>query len=294
MSAYAEINNRKLEIELRPVVRFPICDFRLPGAMVAGAMALVLATAPAGAQGRLEREAFTWAGRIPEGRWINVRNMRGNVEVTRGAGDKVEVLATRRTRRGDPDFVRFEVRRYGPGEENVLICALWGETSDCNEDSYRARLNDRRARENEVSVDFSIRVPRGVRVGAHTMLGDVRVEDAAAEVDAESVNGNVTVSTAEGAVNARTTNGHVRATVGKFDARSDMRFSTVNGSVTAEFTGDIDAEVELISMNGRFATDFPVTITGRIDPRRLRATIGKGGPRIRLQTVNGNVELRKR
>ena len=244
------------------------------------------------AQVRIEREAFTWAGAIPEGRWISVRNLRGNVEVTRG-GDKVEVIALRRTRRGDPDFVRFEVLKFGPGNQNVLICALWGENSDCAEDSYRSR-SDRRSRENDVTVDFSIRVPRGVKVGAHTVNGDVQVEDAAAEVDAESVNGSVVVSTVGGPINARTTNGSVRATMGKFDLNSDLSFSSVNGPVVVEFTGDIDAEIELVTMNGRFLTDFPVTITGRIDPRRLRATLGKGGPRIRLATVNGNVELRRR
>jgi hypothetical protein len=68
----------------------------------------------------------------------------------------------------------------------------------------------------------------------------------------------------------------------------------VNGSVIAEFANDLDADVDLSTVNGRFVTDFPVTISGRIDPRRLRATLGKGGPRIRLSTVNGNVELRKR
>ena len=264
-------------------------------AVLVGAATLLLVTAPVtSAQGRLEREAFTWAGRVPSGRWITVRTLSGNVDVTRGAGDKVEVIATRRTRRGDPDFVRFEVRKYGPDEENVLVCALWGESSDCSEDSYRTRLSDRRERENDVTVDFSIRVPKGVRVGAHTVNGDVRVEDAAAEVDAESVNGNVTVATANGPVNAHTTNGQVRATLGTLDASSDMRFSTVNGSVIAEFAGEIDADIELVAINGRFMTDFPVTISGRIDPRRLRATLGKGGPRIRLSTVNGNVELRKR
>ncbi len=246
------------------------------------------------AQVRLEREAFTWAGRVPEGRWITLRNLRGNIEVTRGSGDKVEVIATRRTRRGDPDYVRFEVKKYGDAGEDVLICALWGETSGCSESMYRSRLTDRASRENVVDVDFSIRVPRGVRVGVHTVNGDVRVMDAAAEVVAESVNGNVTVSTASGQVNARTTNGNVRATMGKFDAGSDMRFSTTNGSVTAEFAGDIDAEVELTAINGSFSTDFPVTISGRIDPRRLRATLGKGGALIRLATVYGNVELRKR
>jgi hypothetical protein len=264
-----------------------------PATTLATAAILLLGAArSAWSQGRIEREAFTWAGVIPEGRWINVRNLRGSIEVTRG-GDKVEVIALRRTRRGDPDFVRFEVQKYGPSDQNVLICALWGDNSDCSEDSYRSRT-DRRSRDNDVTVDFSVRVPRGVKVGAHTVNGEVRVDDAAAEVDAESVNGSVIVSTVGGPVNAHTTNGSVRATMGKFDLNSDLSFSSINGSVVVEFTGDINADVELATTNGRFLSDFPVTITGRIDPRRLRATLGKGGPRIRLMTVNGNVELRKR
>lgn len=251
------------------------------------------ASAPAAAQGRAERDAFTWSGKIPEGRWITVRNMNGTVEVERGTSDKVEVSATRHTKRGDPDFVRFEVRKYGPNEQDVLICALWGENTQCDADGYRSR-NDRRGRENEVWVEFRVRVPQGVKVGAHSVNGEVRVDGVAAEVDAQSVNGSVVVSTLSGPVNASTVNGSVRASMGKFDLNSDLRFSSVNGTVVAEFANDINAEVELSTVNGRFLTDFPVTITGRIDPRRLRATLGKGGPRIRLSTVNGNVELRKR
>jgi len=123
---------------------------------------------------------------------------------------------------------------------------------------------------------------------------EVRVEDVAGEVEAESVNGSVTVSTVAGPVNASTVNGSVRATMGKFDLRSDLEFSTFNDSANAEFANDSDTQVDLSTVNGRFLTDFPVTISGRIDPRRLRATLGKGGPRIKLSTVNGNVELRKR
>jgi hypothetical protein len=262
------------------------------GSVTLATAALLLVAPRASAQGRIEREAFTWAGTIREGRWIMVKNLRGSIEVSRG-GDKVEVIATRRTRRGDADYVRFEVQKFGASEENVLICALWGDNSDCDEENYRSR-SDRRSRDNDIVVDFSVRLPRGVKVSVQTANGDVRVEDAAAEVDASGVNGNVIVSTVGGPINARTVNGYVRATMGRFDLNSDLRFSSVNGSVAVEFTGDINADVELQTQNGRFVTDFPITITGRIDPRRLRATLGKGGPRLRLTTINGNVELRKR
>jgi hypothetical protein len=67
----------------------------------------------------------------------------------------------------------------------------------------------------------------------------------------------------------------------------------VNGSVTAEFTGDLNADLELSTVNGRYTTDYPVTVSGRLDPRNLRAKVGSGGPRIRMTTVNGSVELRR-
>lgn len=249
--------------------------------------------AAAAAQGGREREAFTWSGSIPRGRWIVVRNLNGTVEVDRSTTDKVEVTATRHTRRGDPEYVRFEVKRFGAAEQDVVICALWGENAECDEHGYRSR-NERGHRNNEVFVEFRVRVPAGVKVGAHSVNGEVRVENVAAEVEAASVNGSVLVSTTSGPVNATTVNGSVRASMGRFDLNSDLRFSSVNGTVIAEFASDINADVDLSTVNGRFLTDFPVTISGRIDPRRLRATIGRGGPRIRLSTVNGNVELRKR
>ena len=261
--------------------------------LAAGALAAAAPLADAAAQSRIEREAFTWEGRINQGRWINVRNLNGPIEVLRGTSDKVEVVATRITRRGDPEYVRFEVHKYGPLEQDVLICALWGENSECDARTYRTR-NDGYQRRHEVNVEFRIRVPRGVRVAMHTVNGEVRVDDVDSEVDAETVNGGVFVRTSSGPVNARTVNGSVRATMGRFELDTDLQFSSINGTVVAEFAEDINADVELSTTNGRFLTDFPVTISGRIDPRRLRATLGKGGPRVRLTTVNGNVELRKR
>ena len=259
-------------------------------------LALVLAAiaaTPAAAQRRTEPEAFTWSGRVPDGRWIMIRNMNGPIEVVQGTSDRVEVVAARHTRRGDPEFVRFEVKKFGPGEQDVLVCALWGERATCDETGYHGR-GSWSSRENDVNVDIRVRVPRNVKVAAYSVNGEVRVRDVTSEVDVETTNGSVTVSSASGPVNARTTNGSVRVTMGAFDLKSDLTFETTNGSVIAEFAQDIDAEVELRTVNGRFLTDFPVTVSGRIDPRRLRATLGKGGPRIRLATTNGNVELRRR
>ncbi len=264
-------------------------------AALVATLALVAAPVAVAAQGReSQRNAFTLSERVPQGQWIRVRNLNGDLRVRSSSSDKVEITATKSWRRGDPKDVRIETRRAGDG--SILVCAFWTENATCSESNYESH-NDgggRRGRDNDVAVDFEIRVPRGVKVGVWGVNGGVSVDGATSEVLASSVNGSVDAVSVGGPVQASTVNGSVHATMGRLEGDQDLEFSTVNGSVVAEFTGDVDANIDLSTVNGRFQTDWPVTITGRIDPRHLRATLGKGGRRIRLSTVNGNVELRKR
>ncbi|MEO8623026.1 MAG: hypothetical protein ABI625_18270 [bacterium] len=245
-----------------------------------------------------ERDAFTLSERVPQGQWIRVRNLNGEMRVRASTSDKVEVSATKSWRRGDPKDVRIETRKSSDG--SILVCALWTDDTVCTENSYSTHDDRGRSRRrdddnrNDVSVEFEIRVPKGVKVGVWSVNGGVSVDGVTSEVRASTVNGSVDAVSAGGPVQASTVNGSVHATMGRLDGNEDLDFSTVNGSVVAEFAGDIDADIDLTTVNGRFQTDWPVTISGRIDPRRLRATLGKGGRRIRLTTVNGNVELRKR
>jgi hypothetical protein len=50
----------------------------------------------------------------------------------------------------------------------------------------------------------------------------------------------------------------------------------------------------MTTVNGSLEADYPLTMQGRISPRRIRATIGQGGRRMEFKTVNGNVRLVKR
>jgi hypothetical protein len=259
-------------------------------------VALVAPAALSAQSRQTERDAFTLSERVPQGQWIRVRNLNGEMRVRASTSDKVEISATKTWRRGDPKDVRIESKKSSDG--SILVCAIWTDDTVCTENGYsshsdRGRRGDNDNR-NDVSVEFEIRVPKGVKVGVWSVNGGVAVDGVTNEVRASTVNGSVDAVSTGGPVQASTVNGSVHATMGRLDGNEDLDFSTVNGSVIAEFAGDIDANIELSTVNGRFQTDWPVTITGRIDPRHLRATLGKGGRRIRLSTVNGNVELRKR
>jgi DUF4097 and DUF4098 domain-containing protein YvlB len=108
------------------------------------------------------------------------------------------------------------------------------------------------------------------------------------------VNGRVEVSTLSGPVHAESVNGSVVTRVDSLSGAGDVSVETVNGSVTAELPGALDADVEMETVNGRVHAEYPLTAADSADRHHLRATIGAGGRRVKLETVNGSVTLRKR
>lgn len=237
-------------------------------------------------------DAWRWNGTLGSDRTVYIHNVNGAVRVEVGSGNAVEVSAVKRWRRGDPDDVRIEARMTQGGAGDVIICALWNERSTCDEDGYRGGTDrGRRSRDGDVSVEFTVRVPAGARIDANTVNGSVRVDRVNGSVRATSVNGDIEAESAGGRVTARTTNGSITAS-GRVDG--GVEYATVNGSISIELPADANADVELSTVNGRIATEFPITFEGAIDPRRIRASIGEGGPTVRARTVNGSIRLRKR
>ena len=104
---------------------------------------LLFSTVTLPAQQR-QSDTFNWSGKIPAGRWIRIRNLNGEITVGPATGDRVEVIATKRWRKGDPADVRMDVKKFGPGDESILICALWFENSACDEQHYETRGPRRR------------------------------------------------------------------------------------------------------------------------------------------------------
>ena len=246
------------------------------------------------AQQRSERE-FRWEGAIPSGRWLYLRNLNGAIRVERATGTRVEVTAEKHWRRGNPEDVRIETRKVGSGSQDVLICALWNDNTECDEDGYRThddRRWDRNDR-NDVAVDFVVKLPSGVKVDVSTVNGGLEIQGASSEVEAHTVNGRVVASSSGGPVNAGTVNGDIEIEMGSLGT-NNLSFETVNGSIEVVVPDGLDADVDMRTVNGRVGSDFPMTVSGRINPRHIRAMIGRGGRRIEFRTVNGSVELRKR
>ncbi|MBW8838723.1 MAG: DUF4097 family beta strand repeat protein [Gemmatimonadetes bacterium] len=143
-----------------------------------------------------------------------------------------------------------------------------------------------------MTVDFEVQVPAGVEFDGRTVNGEMSAEGLKADVQASTVNGSVRVSTS-GLAEASTVNGSVYAEIGRANWNDALEFSTVNGGITLIMPGKLDTEVRASTVNGEIDSDYPLTITGKFGPRRLRGTIGAGGRTLSLSTVNGEIRLRK-
>jgi hypothetical protein len=235
---------------------------------------------------------FRWAGRLASGRVIEVKGVNGRVNAEgTAAGGEVEVVATKRARRSDTSSVRIEVVEHADG---VTVCAVYpSRDEDKPNRCAPGGGGNMNVRDNDVQVDFTVRVPAGVRFHGRTVNGGVEADNIAADVEAYTVNGGIRVSTA-GLARAMTVNGSIRATMGRADWQGELQFATVNGGIDLIFPPTLSAEVEAETLNGHIESDFPVTAQGRFSRRRrLEGVINGGGRELRLKTVNGNVEIRR-
>ncbi len=252
------------------------------------AAALPLVAASLGAQ---ESTSWDWSGTLGEGRTVYLHNVNGEVRVEASAGNTVEVTAVKRWRRGSPEMVRIEARMTNGGSGDVIICALNSPRATCDAEGLHSERDRSWNRDNDVSVEFTVRVPASASVDANTVNGDLTIRDVRGDVRARTVNGDIDARSTAGRVSANTVNGSI--TVAGIIDGGGVEYGTVNGSITIELPADANARVDLSTVNGRIATEFPITFDGTIDPRRIRADIGSGGGTLRARTVNGSIRLRK-
>lgn len=227
---------------------------------------------------------FEWSTRLSRGQTVEIRGVNGAIQASATSGREVEVTATKRAKKSNPRDVTIEVIEHDGG---VTICAVYpGAGNSCEPGGGQSRV-----RNNDVVVDFKVSVPPGVKLVANTVNGQIEADDLDGPVEAATVNGSVSVSTRSTAI-ATTVNGSVAARIGSASWEDELKFTTVNGSITLRLPEDLSATVDASTVNGSIETDFPITIRGKMGKRHISGRIGDGsGGELSLSTVNGSVRL---
>ncbi|MBM4434886.1 MAG: DUF4097 domain-containing protein [Chloroflexi bacterium] len=253
---------------------------------------------------------------------LRVSNVSGETDISVGDAREVLVRARKRIRGWSEERAKrllenVEIRMEQDGNEIRIEPRLF--------EQERGWLDLFRG--GRVAVDLDIRVPRETAVEASTVSGDLSITGTRGQHEVRSVSGDVTLDDVQGPALLRTASGDVSATAyaGRLEANStsgdiEIRGSrvrtpdvvTVSGNVDIRsvalpadggegrvktVSGDIeiaiaaaDAEVEYQTVSGDTLVEIPALVEkhGR---RARRIVIGKGGPRLRVKSVSGDLRI---
>jgi len=259
------------------------------------------------------KESLAFEG-ADSARRLVVDNLNGSILVTGANIETVEMVATRTLSASSASRlavarseVKLEIVRDGSAIEIIVDGPF---RCDCPE--YADREERRWSREwrdpgYEVDYDFELRVPRRIDLELRTVnRGDITVRGVEGEFLLSNVNGGVEASRITGSGRASTVNGPIDVAFLETPP-ADSHFETVNGEVVLRFPERLSADFDLSTWMGEMFSEFPVTALAQTPPTVeredgrtvIRSTlgsavrVGRGGARISVETLNGNVYLRK-
>ena len=149
------------------------------------------------------------------------------------------MTAVKKGRKSDPALVKVEVVEHAGG---VTLCAVYpsaGTPNTCAP-GKGGRMN---VRDNDVQVEFRVKVPAGVRFVGRTVNGGISATALGADAEAETVNGGIDLDST-GTARASTVNGGITARLGRADWEGALKLSTVNGGIELTAPAGLNAEVK--------------------------------------------------
>jgi hypothetical protein len=233
---------------------------------------------------------------------VVIDDVYGSIEVTGGAHPDVRVQAERSVRARSPE-AEERARR-----EVTLDMTESGNTVDITVNGpFRCRDGSLNWNEEErkyvVRYDLKVQVPEQADLRVKTVNdGNVVVRGVRGRLTIRNVNGRIDMERVAGSVDAKTVNGGIRVSFTESPA-ADSELKTVNGEVRVAFGRDLAADFALKTLNGELRSDFEVTslparpAQGRREGGRYvyrsdrfqNFRIGRGGPRVSMETLNGDL-----
>ena len=264
-------------------------------------LCLCLAPAGCGAGKSVEKEVIERTVEFSPGGRLTLVNVNGDITIESWDRHEVKMKAEKRARAENEDEARLLL------EKTTVQFDQTGNGIDIRTDAPK-----KPGRNRNVSVAYTVTVPRAIDLELKTANGRVDVDDVSGAVDAKTTNGRIRMTGIVGASQARTTNGNIglsdvlgpletKTTNGKIkvalsgtgDEPHVVRAKTTNGGIEVSLPKGLKARLKASTVNGRIETEFPVTVTGRFG-KSVDGVINGGGRLIQLKTVNGSIRLKER
>jgi hypothetical protein len=205
---------------------------------------------------------------------FELQNVNGPVQVEGWDRDVVEIHAVKIAKEKEADLDRVSIE-IDAKPNDVSVITRYPQNEGV-----------------EVAVEYTVRVPHGAHIEhIGTVNGTLKIAGVDSVEDLHTVNGNIEVYEGGGSVHAHTTNGNVHLELSHFLGEKGMAAETTNGSLLLAVPQDTQANLEARSLNGNFYSELPFSQESAARPREMRGKFGKGGAPIRLNTINGGIQI---
>lgn len=201
----------------------------------------------------------------------------------------------------DNNQVKLEVTKIADSKERLSQVEV---EIDSKPDSFKVETNyDNWRREGtgwrnggKLEIQYRLTVPRNsVLNEIETVNGSINISNGGNMTKASAVNGNVKAVNLRGNANLSTVNGTVEADFDQLQTGSRISLNTVNGKVFLTIPSDANATVKADSVNGNISNEFGLPVRkGQYVGRDLYGKIGNGDVQIRLNSVNGELAIKRK
>lgn len=144
------------------------------------------------------------------------------------------------------------------------------------------------------SVSYEVFVPTQISLNLQAKNGGIHLENVQGNITFEALNGGATLTGLGGEVKGKTTNGGLTLNLtGDTWTGGALDVSTVNGSVSCQLPAAYSATLIARTVHGRVHAHLATGVRKSLLPHNLTATLGQGGPQLRLGTVNGSITVQQ-
>ncbi len=243
---------------------------------------------------------------------LNLRNIRGSVDIRPGETGALSVTAIKQTDSGDAKGTEIELSQASDG--TVTAATHFPE-------GWWVWMTGSKP----CKVDYIVKVPRGCSLKVrgvsnsvvvqgltgdfdfNTVSGDLTLRDLTGPLRINSVSGDVSGAGVSGALRVDTVSGNVKLDSSNLTSVSaktvsgnlslqttladgSYKFNSVSGDVRVSLPADARCSAELHTISGNLSSAFPVSSTSR-GPASQTLTVQGGGVKVSLDSVSGDLRL---
>jgi hypothetical protein len=224
----------------------------------------------------------TWARSYPvtAGAVLELHETAGTISVEATDGDTIQVDATRIATAPTEDAAKEALKTF-----------TIKETAAPDRVELDSTMSDAAAGPNRSwRVDYRIKVPRSASVTVRTTNSEVTAQGLGGMFRVEAVNAEIRGTALSGGADVTTVNGEISLEFAKIGDAS-VRCKATNAQIVLSLPGSSKASIAAHVTNGAVETQNLTVQASEQSLTRLNATIGGGGPELKLELTNGEIKI---